>query len=184
MRVKSPWRAYLDLYFRVTEKRGSNKVFDALKKEYRGTSTAHRGQHKAQRGMGVLVGVDIENFMRSAEAFAPSRQWILSPTDSWPCSTRRRWSATASTFAGACPCKSASRSYTEVPLSDIEPYAGCSCGRDSVAATEYPHFVPSGGLLARRAEQTDAGDGDGNAARLAAGVRACLHKSTTLIDVP
>jgi hypothetical protein len=33
-----------------------------------------------------------------------------SPTDRWPCSTRRRWSATASTFAGACPCKSASRS--------------------------------------------------------------------------
>src|SRR6516164_818092 len=67
--VKSPWRAYLDLYFRVTEKRGSNKVLDTLKKEYRGTSTAYRGQHKAQRGMGVLVGVDIENFMRSAEAF-------------------------------------------------------------------------------------------------------------------
>jgi hypothetical protein len=44
-------------------------VLDTLKKEYRGTSTAQRGQHKAQRGMGVLVGVDIENFMRSAEAF-------------------------------------------------------------------------------------------------------------------
>ena len=38
------------------------------------------------------------------------RQWILSPTDRWPCSTRRRWSAIASTFVGACPCKSASRS--------------------------------------------------------------------------
>ena len=28
MRVKSPWRAYLDLDFRVTEKRRSNKVLD------------------------------------------------------------------------------------------------------------------------------------------------------------
>src|SRR5207302_9617091 len=28
--VKSPWRAYLDLDFRVTEKRRSNKVLDTL----------------------------------------------------------------------------------------------------------------------------------------------------------
>jgi hypothetical protein len=37
--AKSPWRAYLDLDFRVTEKRRSNKVLDTLKKEYRRTST-------------------------------------------------------------------------------------------------------------------------------------------------
>src|SRR5262249_56694443 len=47
--AKAPWRAYLDLDFRVTEKRRSNKVLDTLKKEYRRTSTAHRGQHKAAR---------------------------------------------------------------------------------------------------------------------------------------
>src|SRR6516165_4747778 len=43
--------------FPVTEKRRSNKVLDTLKKEYRRTSTAHRGQHKAQRGVGVFVVV-------------------------------------------------------------------------------------------------------------------------------
>src|SRR5258708_37809675 len=48
-------RTYLDLDFRVTEKRRSNKVLDTLKKEYRRTSTAHRGQHKAQRGVRMFV---------------------------------------------------------------------------------------------------------------------------------
>src|SRR6516162_9920051 len=47
-RVKSPWRAYLDLDFRVTEKRRPNKLFDTLKKEYCRTSAANRGQHKTQ----------------------------------------------------------------------------------------------------------------------------------------
>src|SRR4030095_1689209 len=115
--AKSPWRAYLDLDFRVTEERRSNKVLDTLKKEERGTSTAHRGQHKTQRGMAVFVVVDIENFLRSSKTFHQSRELTpvaqtvdFDPTDRWPCSTRRRWSATASTFAGACPCKSASRS--------------------------------------------------------------------------
>src|SRR3954471_3386685 len=67
--VKSPWRAYLDLDFRVTEKRRSNKVLDTLKKEYRRTSTAHRWQHQAQRGVGVFIEVDIENFSRSPKTF-------------------------------------------------------------------------------------------------------------------
>src|SRR5437763_13925852 len=40
--VKPPWRAYLDLNFRVTDKRRSNKVLDTLYKEYRRSSTAHR----------------------------------------------------------------------------------------------------------------------------------------------
>src|SRR6476620_8903748 len=72
--AKSPWRAYLDLDFRVTEKRRSNKVLDILKKEYRRTSTAHRGQHKTQRGVGVFVVVDIENFLRSSKTFHQSRK--------------------------------------------------------------------------------------------------------------
>jgi len=72
--VKSPWRAYLDLDFRVTEKRRSNKVLDTLKKEYRRTSTSHRGQHKTQRGVGVFVVVDIENFLRSSKTFHQSRE--------------------------------------------------------------------------------------------------------------
>src|SRR3984893_14638277 len=72
--VKSPWRAYLDLDFRVTEKRRSNKVLDTLKKEYRRTSTAHRGQHKTQRGLGVFVIVDLENSLRSSETFHQSRE--------------------------------------------------------------------------------------------------------------
>src|SRR3989442_7276038 len=72
--AKSPWRAYLDLDFRVTEKRRSNKVLDTLKKEYRRTSTAYRGQHKTQRGVGVLVVVDIENFLRSSKTFHQSRE--------------------------------------------------------------------------------------------------------------
>src|ERR1700730_1278750 len=74
MNVKSPWRAYLDLDFRVTENRRSNKVLDTLKKEYRRTSTAHRGQHKTQRGVGVLVVVDIKNFLRSSKTFHQSRE--------------------------------------------------------------------------------------------------------------
>jgi hypothetical protein len=74
MSAKSPWRAYLDLDFRVTEKRRSNKVLDTLKKEYRRTSTAHRGQHKTQRGVGVFVMVDIENFLRSSKTFHQSRE--------------------------------------------------------------------------------------------------------------
>src|SRR5437879_13311283 len=72
--AKSPWRAYLDLDFRVTEERRSNKVLDTLKKEYRRTSTAHRGQHKTQRGEGVFVVVDIENFLRSSKTFHQSRE--------------------------------------------------------------------------------------------------------------
>src|SRR5712672_2299207 len=72
--AKSPWRAYLDLDFRVTEKRRSNKVLDTLKKEYRRTSTAHRGQHKTQRGVGVFVVVDIEKFLRFAKSFHQSRE--------------------------------------------------------------------------------------------------------------
>jgi NAD-dependent dihydropyrimidine dehydrogenase PreA subunit len=72
--AKSPWRAYLDLDFRVTKKRRSNKVLDTLKKEYRRTSTAHRGQHKTQRGVGVFVTVDIENFLRSSKTFHQSRE--------------------------------------------------------------------------------------------------------------
>src|ERR1700738_4708566 len=67
--VKSPWRAYLDLDFRVTEKRRSNKVLDTLKKQYRGTSTAHRGQHKTQRGVGVFVVVDLKNFFPPHKTF-------------------------------------------------------------------------------------------------------------------
>jgi hypothetical protein len=59
--AKSSWRAYLELDFRVTEKRRSNKVLDTLKQEYRRTSTAHRGQHKTQRGVGVFIVVGIEN---------------------------------------------------------------------------------------------------------------------------
>ena len=72
--VKSPWRAYLDLDFRVTEKRRSNKVLDTLKKEYRGTSTAYRGQHKTRRGVGVFVVVDLKNFFRSPKTFHQSRE--------------------------------------------------------------------------------------------------------------
>src|SRR5262249_20855376 len=72
--AKSPWRAYLDLDFRVTEKRRSNKVLDTLEKEYRRTSTAHWGQHKAQRGVGVFVVVDIENFLRSSKTLDQSRK--------------------------------------------------------------------------------------------------------------
>jgi hypothetical protein len=49
-------------------------VLDTLKKEYRGTSTAHRGQHKAQRGVGVFVVVDIENFLSSAQTFHQGRE--------------------------------------------------------------------------------------------------------------
>jgi len=41
---------------------GSNKVLDTLKKEYRRTNIAHRRQHKTQRGMGVLVVVDVYDF--------------------------------------------------------------------------------------------------------------------------
>jgi hypothetical protein len=66
--------AYLDLDFRVTEKRRSDKVLDTLKKEYRRTSTAHRGQHKTQRGVGVFVVVDIDNFLRSSKTFHQSRE--------------------------------------------------------------------------------------------------------------
>src|SRR6266568_5185504 len=72
--VKSPWRAHLDLDFGVTEKRRSNKVLDTLKQEYRRTSTAHRGQHKTQRGVGVFIVVDIENFLRSSKTFHQSRE--------------------------------------------------------------------------------------------------------------
>jgi hypothetical protein len=49
-------------------------VLDTLKKEYRRTSTAHRGQHKTQRGVGVFVVVDIENFLRSPKTFHQSRK--------------------------------------------------------------------------------------------------------------
>jgi hypothetical protein len=49
-------------------------VLDTLKKEYRRTSTAHRGQHKTQRGVGVFVVVDIENFLRSPKTFHQSRE--------------------------------------------------------------------------------------------------------------
>src|SRR5438105_11260435 len=72
--AKSPRRAHLDLDLRVTEKRRANKVLDTLKKEYRRTGTAHRGQHKAQRGVGVFVVVDIENFLRSPKTFHQSRE--------------------------------------------------------------------------------------------------------------
>jgi hypothetical protein len=74
MRVKSPWRAYLDLDFRVTENRRSNKGLDTLKQEYRRTGTPHRGQHKTQRGVGVFVVVDIENFLSSAKTFHQGRE--------------------------------------------------------------------------------------------------------------
>src|SRR6266487_4242277 len=40
----------------------------------RRTSTAHRGQHKTQRGMAVFVVVDIENFLRSSKTFHQSRE--------------------------------------------------------------------------------------------------------------
>src|SRR6516162_6126907 len=72
--AKSSWRAYLDLDFRVIEKRRSNKVLDTLKQEYRRTSTAHRGQHKTQRGVGVFIVIDIENFLRSSKSFHQSRE--------------------------------------------------------------------------------------------------------------
>src|SRR6516164_1458490 len=72
--VKSPWRAYLDLDFRVTEKRRSNKVLDTLKKEYRRTSTAHRRQPKEQRGVTVFVVVNIEISSRSSKTFLQSRE--------------------------------------------------------------------------------------------------------------
>jgi hypothetical protein len=49
-------------------------VLDTLKKEYRRTSTAHRGQHKTQRGVGVLIVIDIENFLRSSKSFHQSRE--------------------------------------------------------------------------------------------------------------
>jgi hypothetical protein len=65
---------YLDLDFRVTEERRANKVLDTLKKEYRRTSTAHRGQYKTHRGVGVFVEVDIENFLRSPKTFHQSRE--------------------------------------------------------------------------------------------------------------
>jgi hypothetical protein len=42
-------------------------VLDTLKKEYRGTSVADGGQHKTQRGAGVFVAVEIENFFRSSK---------------------------------------------------------------------------------------------------------------------
>jgi hypothetical protein len=56
------------------EKRRSNKVLDTLKKEYRRMSTAHRGQHKTQRGVRVSVVVDIENFFRASKTFHQSRE--------------------------------------------------------------------------------------------------------------
>src|SRR6266516_3020625 len=71
--AKSSWRAYLELDFRVTERR-SNKVLDTLKQEYRRTSTAHRGQHKTQRGVGVFIVVGIENSLRSSKTFHQSRE--------------------------------------------------------------------------------------------------------------
>ena len=74
MSAKPPWRAHLDLDFRITENRRSNKLLDTLEKEYCRTSTAHRGQYKAQRGMGVLVVVDIENFLRASKTFHQSRE--------------------------------------------------------------------------------------------------------------
>jgi hypothetical protein len=37
-------------------------------------STAHRGQHKTQRGAGVFVEVDIENVLRSSKTFHQSRE--------------------------------------------------------------------------------------------------------------
>src|SRR5262249_57382659 len=77
MRVKSPWRAYLDLDFRVTENRRSHKGLDTLKQEYRRTGTPHRVQHKAQRGVGVFVVLDIENFLSSAKTFHHGRQLTL-----------------------------------------------------------------------------------------------------------
>jgi hypothetical protein len=49
-------------------------VLNTLKKKYRRTSTAHRGQHKTQRGVGVFVEVDIENFLRSSKTFHQSRE--------------------------------------------------------------------------------------------------------------
>src|SRR6266508_4310860 len=60
--------------FRITEERRSNKVLDTLKKEDRRTSTAHRGQHQAQRGVAVFIVVDIENFLRSSKTFHQSRE--------------------------------------------------------------------------------------------------------------
>src|SRR6266700_3227431 len=72
--IESPWRAYLDLDFRVTEKRRSNEVLDALKEEYRRTSTAHRWQHETQRGTGVFVVVDVEDFLRPSKTLHQSRE--------------------------------------------------------------------------------------------------------------
>jgi hypothetical protein len=74
MGVKSPWRAYLDLDFRVTENRRSDKVLDTLKQKYRRMGAPHRGQHKTQRGVGVFVVVDIENFLSSAKTFHQGRK--------------------------------------------------------------------------------------------------------------
>ena len=42
-------------------------MLDTLKKEYRRTRIAHRRQHETQRGMGVFVGVDVEDFLRSSK---------------------------------------------------------------------------------------------------------------------
>src|SRR6516164_2619889 len=64
----------IPLDLRITKKRRSNKVLDTLKKEYCRTSIAHRGQHKTQRGAGVFVAVDIENFSRSSNTCYQSRE--------------------------------------------------------------------------------------------------------------
>src|SRR5215467_9279374 len=60
MGVKSPWRAYLDLDFRVTENRRSDKVLDTLKQKYRRMGAPHRGQHM--------------NFLSSAKTFHQGRK--------------------------------------------------------------------------------------------------------------
>ncbi len=72
--IESPWRAYLDLDFRITEKCRSNKVLDTLKKQHRRTSIAQRRQHKTQRGTRMFVVVDVEDFLRSSKTPHQSRE--------------------------------------------------------------------------------------------------------------
>ena len=64
----------MDLNFRIIEKRGSNKVFDRLQKKYRRTSTAHRGQHKTQRGAGLFIVVGLKNSLRSPKTLHQGRE--------------------------------------------------------------------------------------------------------------
>src|SRR6266487_3621606 len=110
------------------------------------------------------------------ENWLPSpRQWILSPTDRWPCSTRRRWSATASTFAGARPCKSVSRSSklyqqdTGAPLPTGRGFATSIAAVDQLGVgltVRFPRSsapngtVPNIARLRSRRRETDLSQGE------------------------